>query len=58
MWSGKPDAYHALRVALLLRLPLAPSITVALRRKRDRQGGAVPALAGAPPELDGPRRGC
>jgi sulfoquinovose isomerase len=30
-WSGKPDAYHAVQATLLPRLPVAPSLAVALR---------------------------
>jgi len=30
-WSGKPDVYHALQATLLPRVPLAPSLAVAVR---------------------------
>jgi mannose/cellobiose epimerase-like protein (N-acyl-D-glucosamine 2-epimerase family) len=30
-WTGKPDAYHAVQATLLPRLPVAPSLAVALR---------------------------
>ncbi|MFI6583047.1 AGE family epimerase/isomerase [Embleya sp. NPDC050493] len=32
VWSGKPDAYHAVQATLLPRLPAAPSAAEALRR--------------------------
>jgi mannose/cellobiose epimerase-like protein (N-acyl-D-glucosamine 2-epimerase family) len=32
VWSGKPDAYHAVQATLLPRLPAAPSVAEALRR--------------------------
>ena len=30
-WSGKPDVYHALQATLLPRVPLAPSLALAVR---------------------------
>ncbi|MFF7249283.1 AGE family epimerase/isomerase [Embleya sp. NPDC008237] len=37
VWSGKPDAYHAVQATLLPRLPAAPSPAEALRRGRSGQ---------------------
>lgn len=34
VWTGKPDVYHALQATLLPRLPLAPTLAVALRDGR------------------------
>lgn len=34
VWAGKPDVYHAVQACLLPRLPLAPSLAVALRDQR------------------------
>jgi sulfoquinovose isomerase len=31
VWAGKPDAYHAFQATLFPRLPLAPTLAVALR---------------------------
>ncbi|MEP6665058.1 MAG: AGE family epimerase/isomerase [Nocardioidaceae bacterium] len=31
VWDGKPDTYHALQATLIPRLPLTPSLSVALR---------------------------
>ena len=31
VWKGKPDTYHALQATLIPRLPLAPTLAVALR---------------------------
>jgi mannose/cellobiose epimerase-like protein (N-acyl-D-glucosamine 2-epimerase family) len=33
-WEGKPDVYHAFQATLLPRLPLAPTLAVALRAGR------------------------
>ena len=32
VWSGKPDAYHAVQATLIPQLPLAPSLATALAR--------------------------
>ncbi|MFI5953332.1 AGE family epimerase/isomerase [Cryptosporangium sp. NPDC051539] len=32
VWSGKPDAYHAVQATLIPQLPLAPSLAAALAR--------------------------
>jgi sulfoquinovose isomerase len=33
-WQGKPDVYHAFQATLVPRLPLAPTLAVALRESR------------------------
>ncbi|TQS44621.1 AGE family epimerase/isomerase [Cryptosporangium phraense] len=33
VWSGKPDAYHAVQATLIPQLPLTPSLAAALARK-------------------------
>jgi sulfoquinovose isomerase len=33
VWPGKPDAYHAVQAVLIPRLPVAPTIAAALRRR-------------------------
>jgi sulfoquinovose isomerase len=31
IWNGKPDTYHALQATLIPRLPLAPTLSTAIR---------------------------
>ncbi len=38
-WAGKPDVYHAFQTALLVRLPVAPTLAVALAQSSSGSGG-------------------
>ncbi|MFE5329817.1 AGE family epimerase/isomerase [Embleya sp. NPDC056575] len=49
VWSGKPDAYHAVQATLLPRLPAAPAPAEALRRGHLIDGARVLPRGDEPP---------